>query len=53
MIAKKEVFDIINRLETKHMKYRDEASAEDSRAYYSNQAVVIALEELKIQLKQK
>lgn len=51
MLKKEEVIQVIQELEDKHIKYRDECSIEDHRTYYSNQTVIWVLEELKSKIK--
>ena len=46
-----EIIALIQELEDKHIAYMDQCSLEDSRTYYSNQTVVIALEDLKSRFK--
>lgn len=50
-MSEREIMDVIQELEDKHIAYRDECSLEDQRAYYSNQSVVIALEDLKSRIR--
>lgn len=50
-MQREEVIQAIQELEDKHIKYRDQCGIEDHRTYYSNQAVVIALEDLKSKIK--
>lgn len=50
-MQKQDIIQIIQKLEDKHIAYRDQCGIEDHRTYYFNQAVVIALEELKQKIK--
>lgn len=50
-MQREEIIQVIQEMEDKHIKYRDQCGIEDHRTYYSNQAVVIALEDLKLKIK--
>ena len=50
-MQREDVIKVIQELEDKHIRYRDERSIEDHRTYYSNQTVVLVLEELKSKIK--
>lgn len=50
-MQREEVIQIIQAAEDKYIEYRDQCGIEDHRTYYSNQAVIIALEDLKSKIK--